>query len=92
MDSGEIIAWRGNEFCHPTEAAFISKPVDVDGDGDGDGDASEDDGVIVASVTDVREDHKDFLLFLDARTMTEVARASFDDTIPFAAHVYWNQK
>ncbi len=48
--------------------------------------SSEDDGLIVASVTDVRDDVKDFLLFIDARNMTEVARASFDEQIPLSSH------
>jgi len=59
------------------EAIFIPNPNAT----------SEDDGLILASVTDTRPDVKDYLLFIDARNMTEVARASFDEEIPFHSHV-----
>ena len=42
--------------------------------------------MIVTTVTDVREDQRDFLLFADARNMTEVARANFDVDIPMSSH------
>ncbi len=80
MKNGETLVWRANEFSHPCEVAFIPKAKD----------GAEDDGLIVASVTDVRDDQKDFLVFLDPKTMTELGRASFDESIPFSTHVYWN--
>jgi hypothetical protein len=52
MESGETIAWRGDTFSHPSEAIFIPNPNA----------ASEDDGLIVSSVTDVRDDVDDFLV------------------------------
>ena len=81
MVNGEVISWRGNEFCHPAEAIFVPRTKDLD-------DTFEDDGVILATVTDVREDHNDFLLFLDAKMMTEIARVNFKESIPFASHAY----
>ena len=42
----------------------------------------------MATVTDVREVEKDFFLFLDAKTMTEITRVNFDESIPFTSHVY----
>ncbi len=78
METGLSLAWRGNEFCHPAEAVFVPKS----------GQAAEDDGLVVASVTDVREDQRDFLLFLDARSMTELARVNFDMSLPFGSHAY----
>ncbi len=69
---------QGDTFTHPSEAVFIPNPDS----------ASEDSGLIVASVTDVREDVKDFLLFLDARNMTEIGRASFDDQVNFGLHLF----
>ena len=54
MESGETVAWRGDNFSHPAEAIFIPNPNP----------ASEDDGIILSAVTDVRDDVKDFLLFL----------------------------
>ena len=85
METGQSVAWRGEEFCHPSEAVFIPTTKDVDDD------TPEDDGLVVAAITDVREDQKDFLVFLDARTMTELARASFDESIPFSSHAHLDQ-
>ncbi len=73
--SDVLVAWRGDDFQHPSEAIFVP----------GGGDA-EDDGVIVTAVTDTRESEKDFLLFLDPRNMSEIARANFDTKIPFGGH------
>ena len=78
METGSTAAaWRGDEFQHPSEAAFVAR--------DG---GEEDDGILVASVTDVRPNERDFLVFIDARNMTEVARANFDDDIPMSSHAY----
>lgn len=46
----------------------------------------EDDGILVTTVTDVRPAERDFLLFLDARNMSEVARANFDVDIACGNH------
>ena len=54
METGESLAWHGGDFCHPAEAVFIPRTSDID-------DSAEDDGLVVASVTDVRPDEKDFL-------------------------------
>ena len=81
METGEITAWRGSEFCHPAEAIFVPRTGELD-------DSPEDDGLVVASVTDVREDQRDFLLFLDARNMTEIGRVNFDESLPFGSHGY----
>lgn len=81
METGQTIAWRGNEFCHPAEAIFVPRTKEID-------DTAEDDGLVIASVTDAREDQKDFLVILDARTMTEVGRVNFDESIPFGSHAY----
>ena len=45
-------------------------------------------GLVVASVTDVRPDEKDFLVFLNASSMEEIGRADFDESIPFGSHAY----
>lgn len=76
MNTGKTVAWRGDEFSHPAEIVMIPNPATC----------TEDDGVIIASVTDVRDDHKDYLVFIDARNMTEIARANFDEPIPFHGH------
>lgn len=76
LTSGELKAWRGDEFCHPAEPVFIPKP----------GSSSEDEGVLAATVTDTREDHNDFVVFIEAKNMTELARANINDPIPFTSH------
>ena len=81
MDTGESLAWNGGDFCHPAEAVFIPRTSEID-------DSAEDDGLVVASVTDVRPDEKDFLVFLNAETMEEIGRAEFDASIPFPSHAY----
>ena len=86
LDSGKCLSWRGDEFCHPMEAVFVPRIRSHELDS-----ASEDDGLVVSSVTDTRQDHKDFLLFLDAKSMSEVARVHFDERIPFGSHGYLGQ-
>ena len=84
METGEILAWHaGDEFCHPAEALFIPRTSTS-----GSASEAEDDGVVVASVTNVNPDQKDFLVFLEAQTMKEIGRAHFDESIPFASHTY----
>ncbi len=50
--------------------------------------AKEDSGILVSPVSDSRPDEPDFLLFLDPRTMIEMARANFltGQKIPFVSH------
>ena len=83
LETGETLAWRGTEFCYPSEAVFIPRTPEIL-----DEVCAEDDGIIVASVTNVLPDERDFLIFLDARTMSEIGRAMFDESIPFASHAY----
>ncbi len=47
---------------------------------------SEDDGVVLCALTDSRAGYEDFLIFLDAKTMSEIARAAFKSHIPSALH------
>ena len=82
LETGQTLAWRGTEFCHPAEAVFIPRTSALLDD------CAEDDGLIVASVTNVLPDERDFLVFIDARTMTEIGRAMFDESIPFGSHAY----
>jgi len=84
METGETKAWRGDEFQHPAEISFV--PSSGNQDLKSIGESDEDSGMIVTTVTDVREDQRDFLLFADARNMTEVARANFDVDIPMSSH------
>lgn len=76
METGETLLWRGNPYQYIAEPVFISSPTAVE----------EDDGVVIASVADVRKGAQDFLLLVDARTMTELGRASIDAPLPTSVH------
>jgi len=45
--------------------------------------------VLITAVVDNREKTRDFLLFLDAKTMKELGRAYFTEEIPSAVHGIW---
>lgn len=51
----------------------------------------EDDGILISALTDSRSGHADYLLFLDAGNLTEIARAEFSH-IPSALHGLFLQK
>jgi beta,beta-carotene 9',10'-dioxygenase len=68
------VRWR-EEGCYPGEPVFVAAP-------DG---ASEDDGVVLSVVLDARRGLS-FLLVLDAREFTELARAEAPHHIPFGFH------
>jgi len=70
------LVWRDSDYYFPGEPVFIPNPSAT----------SEDDGVIVCGVTDSRKDSSDFLLFLDAKTFTELGRVKFRQHIPLAFH------
>jgi torulene dioxygenase len=64
------------EHAHtPGEAIFVPDPAR----------AEEDDGVLLTVVLNGRTGSS-FLLVLDAKTMTEVARAEMDWAVPFGFH------
>lgn len=65
-----------DEYSYPGEAYFIPNPDSKD----------EDDGILLSTVTDVRKDHSDFLLILNAKSMTEIGRAYVDSHIPNLIH------
>jgi carotenoid cleavage dioxygenase-like enzyme len=75
----ETILWRESEHYFIGEPMFVPNPNSK----------SEDDGVLLAAVVDNRDDHNDFLLFLDAKTMKELGRAEFKSEIPQAVHGIW---
>lgn len=75
-ETGEFKTWKENEFTFPGEAQFVSRP----------GAVSEDDGVLLAAVTDVRKGTPDFLLVLDAKDLSEIARAEVDVHVPNVIH------
>jgi beta,beta-carotene 9',10'-dioxygenase len=76
VETGDVKTWRESEYTYPGEAQFVPCP----------GSASEDDGILLATVTDVRKGEPDFLLVLDAKSFTEVARAEVTVHIPNVIH------
>jgi len=91
-NGGQIVScWRGDPFQHPTEPVFVAKQAQADGGAhvEVDKEEDEDDGVLVTVVTDVRLERPDFVVFLDARSMNELARVSFDGfRLPMSSHGY----
>jgi carotenoid cleavage dioxygenase-like enzyme len=61
--------------CYPGEPVFVDRP----------GATTEDDGVVMSVVLDASGE-RSFLLFLDAASFTEVARAEAPHHIPFGFH------
>jgi beta,beta-carotene 9',10'-dioxygenase len=72
--SGASQTWT-EEGCYPGEAVFVASP----------GATAEDDGVLLSVVLDGRQ-NTSFLLVLDAKSFTEIARASVPHHIPFGFH------
>ncbi|XP_022104783.1 beta,beta-carotene 9',10'-oxygenase-like isoform X2 [Acanthaster planci] len=62
--------------CFPSEPIFVRSPDCK----------SEDDGVVLSSVVDLRKGKHSFLLVLDARDFTEVARAEVEAEVSFGYH------
>ena len=63
------------EDCYPGEPVFVTAPNAT----------KEDDGLILSVVLDA-QNHKSFLLILDAVTFEEIARAEVSHHIPFGFH------
>jgi len=76
--TGINLNWSDNEWCYPGEPCFVADPsADPD---------DEDAGILISAVTDAREDHPDYMVILDAKTMNEVARAEVDAHVPQGLH------
>lgn len=65
VETREMLLWRESYSQFPSEAVFIGDPEGEE----------EDDGVLLTVVNDTDYTRPDFLLVLDAKTLTEVARA-----------------
>jgi carotenoid cleavage dioxygenase-like enzyme len=85
-NGGQVVScWRGDPFQHPSEPVFLPKTDKPE--------VEEDEGVLVSVVTDVRAERPDFVIFLDARSMTELARASLDGLrLPMSSHGFLHQQ
>ena len=84
-DSADRLVKIDNQTGEPTvwqdEAAYVGEPVFVASPGA----SGEDDGVVMSVVLDARREQS-YLLILDARSMTELARAYAPHPIPFGFH------
>jgi carotenoid cleavage dioxygenase-like enzyme len=78
LETKTLKIWQGNEHCFAGEPVFIQNPDANEND--------EDNGVVLTIVVDSRKGSNDFLLFLDAKTFTEIGRAKFNASIPFLIH------
>ena len=74
METGATTTWS-QPGCQPGEPIFVADPMGQ----------KEDDGVILTIVIDIA-DHSSFLLILDAKTFTELARATVQHQIPVGLH------
>jgi carotenoid cleavage dioxygenase-like enzyme len=68
--------WKENQYTYPGEVQFVPCP----------GSSSDDDGILLATVTDTRRCEPHFLLVLDASSFTEIARAEVTVHVPNAIH------
>ncbi|XP_014673172.1 PREDICTED: beta,beta-carotene 15,15'-monooxygenase-like [Priapulus caudatus] len=76
VESSIVSQWQGSENQYPTEPVFAPDP-----DGE-----QEDSGVVVTLVCDVTSDRPDFLLIIDARDFSELARAEVGQIRTTALH------
>ena len=76
IDQRTTLMWQ-EAGCCPGEPVFVPAPASVSGE--------EDAGLILSVVLDARQKHS-FLLVLDARSFTELARSAVPHHIPFGFH------
>lgn len=71
LKDGHQLVWDAGPSHHPHKPVFIPNPEGVAGD--------EEDGVVVAVVSNLQKRQSDFLVVLDPRGMTEISRVEFKD-------------
>ena len=76
VETLDVVYWEENEFTFPGEPYFVPNPNGL----------GEDDGIVIAAVSDCRSTGKDFLVFLDGKSFEEVGRAEFNARIPLSGH------
>jgi carotenoid cleavage dioxygenase-like enzyme len=74
VESRVSLSWF-QDGCFPGEPIFVPAP----------GDVAEDDGVVLCLVLDTTA-HSSFLLVLNAKDLSEIARAQLDTAIPYGLH------
>ena len=72
--------WKDCGTIYPGEPVFLSR------EDQNNNELQEDDGVLMAAVSDSQVGKQDFLLFIDPKNMTEIARANVSIQIPQALH------
>ncbi|XP_008305705.1 beta,beta-carotene 15,15'-dioxygenase [Cynoglossus semilaevis] len=77
-ETKKMIYWK-EDNCWPSEPIFVPRP-----NGE-----SEDDGVVLAAVINSNPDQADFLLVLEGRTFTELARANVNAKLQKDVHGYF---
>jgi carotenoid cleavage dioxygenase-like enzyme len=83
LDKRAISHSWSQEGCFPSEALFIPAPPQKDPTTQLPKDVDEDDGVLVSIVLDSIH-NKSFLLVLDSKTFTEVAKADLPQVVPLS--------
>jgi len=76
ITSGATTLWKESEFVFPGEPIFVPNPEI----------GEEDAGVLMTTCSDVRSNTQDFVIFLNAKTMTEIGRARVSSQIPQSLH------
>ncbi|XP_064193214.1 beta,beta-carotene 15,15'-dioxygenase isoform X1 [Anguilla rostrata] len=71
----QCVEWTEEE-CYPSEPVFVASPGAVE----------EDDGVILSSVVSLNPEKPPFMLVLDAKSFTELARAKISSTVHMDLH------
>uniref|UniRef100_A0A2R5L892 Putative beta beta-carotene n=2 Tax=Ornithodoros turicata TaxID=34597 RepID=A0A2R5L892_9ACAR len=78
IERREMDLWRESDTQYPSEPVFIADPEGED----------EDDGVLLSVINDTDYSRPDFLLILDARSLTEVARAEVDPSVRVCTSIH----
>jgi len=76
ITSGATKLWKDNESVYPGEPIFIPNPES----------SEEDAGVLMTTCSDCRTNERDYVIFLNAQTMTELGRAAVKGQIPQSLH------
>ena len=76
VETGECTKWTGTPDQYPSEPIFVPNPLS----------SAEDDGVLVATVVETREETTNSLIILNAKTMQEVAKIQTEEKIPNGLH------
>lgn len=66
MQTKEVSRWHGTETQYPGECIFIARPGSIE----------EDDGILLSIVLSSIESEPHFVLILDGKSFTELARAN----------------